>query len=338
MAGQLGLMWTFPRWREWLLWTCARKTQPLGGIVRASPPKPVGPRQFSLLKPTALRVKLPLPCMPWQSCKSTKPRHSKTCTRVAPAWGWCRSYALQLTSLSGHLWPKSAIYGSIWQRWGMPTKFAYLMPPSPRQGYSATLSRTLPSSSRQCSDRLRQTSPSCPGVIFQRPRLRLSVAEGALLQLLVLLHPMLRPCWGRCVEPPTEVWSSLCHSWPLSPPRRWRNSPDTNGLERRGTALLQEEVKTAPLLPPESGQRILGFVFFLFHHWLKGISGRSLRGHVDSCRDEPECDAFWAIQHDFPLLHHCGYVDCPFGATCTEFGSMACTAQAVPLAHSENPT
>ncbi len=63
---------------------CKCKMLPLGGIVRASPPKPVGPRQLSLLKPTALRVKLPLPCMPWRSCKSTKPRHSKTCTRVAP--------------------------------------------------------------------------------------------------------------------------------------------------------------------------------------------------------------------------------------------------------------
>ncbi len=47
--------------------------------------------------------------------------------------------------------------------------------------------------------------------------------------------------------------------------------------------------------------------------------------------------AFWAIQHNFPSLHHCGYVNCPFGATCIEFRSMACTAQPV-LAHSESLT
>ncbi len=39
-----------------------------------------------------------------------------------------------------------------------------------------------------------------------------------------------------------------------------------------------------------------------------------------------------------PLLHHHGYVDCPFGATCTEFGGVACAAQPVPLVHSHNPT
>ncbi len=49
------------------------------------------------------------------------------------------------------------------------------------------------------------------------------------------------------------------------------------------------------------------------------------------------CGAFWAIQHNFPSLHHCWYVDCPFGATCIEFRSMACTAQPV-LAHSESLT
>lgn len=35
--------------------------------------------------------------------------------------------------------------------------------------------------------------------------------------------------------------------------------------------------------------------------------------------------------------HHCGHVDCPFGGTRTEFGSVACAAQLVPLAHLDSP-
>ncbi len=47
------------------------------------------------------------------------------------------------------------------------------------------------------------------------------------------------------------------------------------------------------------------------------------------------CGAFWAVQHNFPSLHHCGYVDCPFGATCMSLGS----GLAQPTrAHSESLT
>ncbi len=44
------------------------------------------------------------------------------------------------------LW--SAIFGSTWQRWRMSKRHASSMPPSPRQGCSATPLRALPSSSR----------------------------------------------------------------------------------------------------------------------------------------------------------------------------------------------
>ncbi len=66
------------------------------------------------------------------------------------------------------------------------------------------------------------------------------------------------------------------------------------------------------------------------------VSGQSLQGQREFCCDEPEHAAFWAIQHDSPLLHLCGYVDCPFGATRTEFRGMAWAAQPVPLAHSDS--
>ncbi len=64
-----------PRWREQLRCTCAHKTPPLGGIVLVSRPKPESCRRLSLPKLTVLWVKPLLPCMPWLSCRSTKPRH-----------------------------------------------------------------------------------------------------------------------------------------------------------------------------------------------------------------------------------------------------------------------
>ncbi len=56
----------------------------LGGIARVSCPKPVSWRLRSRPKLTVLRARPPLPCMPWLSCRSTKPRHSNKCTRVVP--------------------------------------------------------------------------------------------------------------------------------------------------------------------------------------------------------------------------------------------------------------
>ncbi len=48
--------------------------------------------------------------------------------------------------------------------------------------------------------------------------------------------------------------------------------------------------------------------------------------------------AFCTIQPYSHSLHHCGYVDCAVGATCTASGGVACAAQPVSLAHAHNST
>ncbi len=79
--------------------TCAHETPPLGGTVRVSRPRPVSWQPLSRPKLTVLRARQPPPCMPWLSCRFTKPRRSNRCTRVVPTQGWCRSCARRLTSL-----------------------------------------------------------------------------------------------------------------------------------------------------------------------------------------------------------------------------------------------
>ncbi len=151
--------------------TCAHETPPLGGTVRVSRPRPVSWQPLSRPKLTVLRARQPPPCTPWLSCRFTKPRRSNRCTRVVPTRGWCRSCARRLTSLyerrksrrgpSGRRcppwWSRSAISGSTWQRWRMSTRHAFSMPPSPREGCSATPSRASPSSSRRYSSRPRRS-------------------------------------------------------------------------------------------------------------------------------------------------------------------------------------
>ncbi len=67
-------------------------------------------------------------------------------------------------------------------------------------------------------------------------------------------------------------------------------------------------------------------------------SSQSLQGLREFCEDESECSAFCTIQPYSHSLHHCGYVGCSFGATCTVSGGVACVAQPVSLAHSQNST
>ncbi|XP_073689325.1 uncharacterized protein [Garra rufa] len=78
---------------------------------------------------------------------------------------------------------RSNTCGSLWLRWQTPTRLAFLTLPSPRVASSATLSRTLPSSSQQSRSRRRPSSTSCPAVNLpsrrQLPNLRLPVAKGA---------------------------------------------------------------------------------------------------------------------------------------------------------------
>ncbi len=218
------------------------ETPPLGGTVRVSR-KPVRWQPFSRPKLIVLRARQPLPCTPWLSCRFTKPRHSNRCTRVVPTRGWCRSCVRRLTSLykqrkssrgpSGRRcppwWSRSAISGSTWQRWRTSTRHAFSTPPSPRRG-CGTPSRALPSSSRQYSNRPRQSSISCPRVTHHPPLppgpgLRLPVAVGTLLR-------------------PPEL---------LRPAPSHRSGPDAGNPEMLEFALSQETARTAPLLPPVEG-------------------------------------------------------------------------------------
>ncbi len=67
-------------------------------------------------------------------------------------------------------------------------------------------------------------------------------------------------------------------------------------------------------------------------------SSQSQQGLREFCEDESERRAFCTIQPYSHSLHHCGYVDCAVGATCTASGGVACAAQPVSLAHAHNST
>ncbi len=231
-----------------------------------------------------LRARQPLPCMPWRSCRFTKPRHSKKCTRVVPTRGWCRSCARRRMSRHGPSgrrcplwWSRSAISGSTWQRWRTSTEHAFSMPPSPRLGCSATLSRALPSSSRQCRSRPRWSSTSCHGGMLRQlrlplgPGLRLLVAVEALLCPPELLRPVLKRQLGRRVEPLAGVRRPPRPIRALSRPGNRRSGPDAGNPEMLEFALSQETTRTASLLPPVEGRvENLMFPLFLFRRWPKG--------------------------------------------------------------------
>ncbi len=162
------------------------------------------------------------------------------CTRVVPTRGWSRNCARRLTlpygwrksqrSPSGrrypHFWSKSTIYGSALLRGAISTKCAFSMFSSPRLDGSATLSRTVTSSSRQYRSRLRLSNTSCPGVMHHLPPLRrraspsLLVAVGALLCPPELLRPLLNRHLGRRVEPLAGARRPPCSSWPRYRPGR----------------------------------------------------------------------------------------------------------------------
>ncbi len=91
---------TFPRWREQLRYTYARKTPPPVGTVHASCPTPKSWHQSLLPKLTVLQARLLPPCMPWQSCRSTKSRHSNRWMRVVLIQDSCRSCIQKITSPS----------------------------------------------------------------------------------------------------------------------------------------------------------------------------------------------------------------------------------------------
>ncbi len=152
-------------------------------------------------------------------------------------------------------WSRSAISGSTWQRWKTSTRHAFSTPPSPRQGCSATPSRTLTSSSWRYSSRPRRSSTSVihhpplpPG-----PGLSLPVAVGALLRPPELLRPQAEST-PRCVEPLAGERRPPRPSQAPSRPGSRRSGPDAGDPEMLEFALSQETARTAPLLPPVEGR------------------------------------------------------------------------------------
>ncbi len=366
-VGLPGGMRAFPRWREQSWCTCAHETPPLGGTIRVSRPKPVSWRPLSRPKLIVLRARQPLPCTPWLSCRFTKLRHSKRCTRVVPSRGWCRSCAQWLTSLyerwksqrglSGRRcppwWSRSAISGSTWQRWRTSTSPAVLSGTAADRGDPAHPAPAW------------RTDPLCP-------RGQASVCPS--------------PWATSCVLQSCSTPGWIAPSRPVGR----QSGPDAGNLKMLEFALSQEMARTAPLLPPEEGQEENPMFFFVSFPKLFPLSQRKsnflflrvLRStgqqcatpcfltlaHDPSCQQPRECGSgtqyfpthlwpvplglqgvrrgclrthhatFCTIQPYSTLLHHHRYDDCAFGAACTASGGVAHTAQPVLLAHAHNST
>ncbi len=138
----------------------------------------------------------------WRCCRSIRPRHWETCTRVVMTHKFITNFVLRRTSRFGQRrlrrgqwavrcplwWSRNAISGCVWPTWGLPTKSGSLIPPCPRPASLATWSRTSPSSSRLYRSSLRRLATSCPGgpllhPLCRRQHLSLLVAEGDPLRL-----------------------------------------------------------------------------------------------------------------------------------------------------------
>lgn len=128
-----------------------------------------------------------------------------------------------------------------------PKKLAFSTPSS-----SATLLRTLPSSSRQSRSRRKLSSTSCPSVILQAPSrwepgLRLPITEGAPLQPQHLLLPRKH---RRMSSWSWEGGRSPLLRAPLSLLGRPRSVPETVDPEMTGTVLQGTQTS----VPPSPGE------------------------------------------------------------------------------------
>ncbi len=139
-------------------------------------------------------------------------------------------------------------------------KARFLDAPISQAGLFATLSRALPSSSRQCRSRPRRSSTSCHGGMLRQwrlplgPGLRLLVAVDALLRPPELLRPVLKRKLGRRVEPLAGARRPPRPIRAPSRPGSRRSGPDAGNPEMLEFALSQETTRTASLLPPVEGR------------------------------------------------------------------------------------
>ncbi len=294
-ANRVGLVWNPPpcpepsRLDDWFLGVARAGSQPptpvpffpevheeLTGTWKApftarnrlSLPGPVSTRRTlpaGLTRP----VGKPLPPYTlWRCCRSIRPRHWETCTRVVMTHKFITNFVLRRTSRSGRRrlrrrqwavrcplwWSRNAISGCVWPTWGIPTKSGSLIPLCPRPASLATRSRTSPSSSRLYRSSLRRLATSWPGgpllhPLCRRQHLSLLVAEGDPLRLPPLPHRSNSLHPSGAVKP---VISGVPRPPPRGAAKPRASGPRTGDPEMIGTAL--QEMVTAPLLPPEEGR------------------------------------------------------------------------------------
>ncbi len=260
-----------PLWSGLWPCSCVQQSLPLCGVNRVSPHGPVCTRQASLavlIEPVGRRL---LPYTPWRYCRSIRPKHWETCTRVGTTWRFYMSCVLRRTSRSERrrwphslwvvrcprLWSRSAISGCVSLTWRSRRRYSSWMLPCHRPAFSATLSRAVPSSFRQHRSRLRRSSTSCargnPLLLPLRLQpLSLLVAVGAPLwpPPLPRRGSSLPPCG--VVEPVTDRTPSPSRPPPDPAASASARGPETGDPEMEGTA--RREMVTAPLPPPEEGR------------------------------------------------------------------------------------
>ncbi len=259
-------------------WLCSCALTPPGAGSRLSLPKPVSTRRTLPAGLTRPVGKPPPPYTLWRCCRSIRPRHWETCTRVVMTHKFITNFVLRRTSRFRRRrlrrgqwavrcplwWSRNAISGCVWPTWGIPTKSGSLMPPCPRPASLATRSRTSPSSSRLYRSSLRRLATSCPGgpllhPLCRRQHLSLLVTEGDPLRLPPLPHRSNSLHPSGAVEPVVGGVPSPSRPPPRGAAKPRARGPRTDDPEMIGTAL--QEMVTAPLLPPEEG-RVVNPLFF----------------------------------------------------------------------------
>ncbi len=260
-----------PLWSGLWPCSCVQQSLPLCGVNRVSPHGPVSTHQASLavlIEPVGRRL---LPYTPWRYCRSIRPKHWETCTRVGTTWRFYTSCVLRRTSRSERrrwlhslwvvrcprLWSRSAISGCVSLTWRSRRRYSSWMLPCHRPAFSATLSRAVPSSFRQHRSRLRRSSTSCAGgnpllLPLRLQPLSLLVAVGAPLwpPPLPRRGSSLPPCG--VVEPVTDRTPSPSRPPPDQAASASARGPETGDPEMERTA--RREMVTAPLPPPEEGR------------------------------------------------------------------------------------
>ncbi len=94
--------WASPLWSGLWPCNCVQQPLPLYGVNCVSPHGPVSIRQALLavlIEPVGRRL---LPYTPWRYCRSIRPKHWETCTRVVTIWQFYMSCVLPGSCVSTH--------------------------------------------------------------------------------------------------------------------------------------------------------------------------------------------------------------------------------------------